>query len=45
VPTTQVNGVASRQLLGIAKIQVDNVPDVVRRRRPRTTTYRKVLPV
>lgn len=45
VPTTQVNKVASRQLLGVHQVQVDNVPDVVRSRRPRTTTHRKVLPI
>lgn len=45
VPTTRVNGVASRQLLGVQSIQVDNVADIIRRRRARQTTYRKVLPV
>jgi hypothetical protein len=45
VVTTQVNKLPSRQLLGVSAIQVDNVPDVIRRRRPRTTTHRKALPI
>lgn len=45
VPTTQALGVASRQLLGITAIQVDNVLDVVRRRRAAATTYRKQIPI
>lgn len=45
VPTTTVNGVPSRSLLGVQAIQVDNVPDVIRRRRPFATTYRKLVPL
>lgn len=45
VPTTQVQKQPSRQLLGVQAIQVDDVPDIVRRRRLRNTTYRKLLPV
>lgn len=44
VPVTQVDKDPLRCLVGVEKIQVDNVPDVVRRRRPASTTYRKVLP-
>lgn len=45
IATTTVGGVASRNLLGVTAIQVDNVFDVQRRRRPFSATYRKILPV
>ena len=45
VPTTQALGAPSRQLLGVTAIQVDNVPDVIRRRRPWATTHRTSLPL
>jgi hypothetical protein len=44
VPVTQVDKDPARALLTVNKVVVDNVPDVVRRRRPRSTTYRKTLP-
>jgi hypothetical protein len=43
VPTTQVDHVPMRMLLGVTSVQVDNVADVIRSRRRHTTTYRKVL--
>jgi hypothetical protein len=45
VPVTQVDKLASRGLLTVQEIQVDNVPDVIRRRRIAATGYRKILPV
>lgn len=45
VPVTQVDKTAARGLLGVKEVAVDDVPDVVRRRRLRNVTYRKVLPV
>lgn len=45
VPTTQVQGTPSRSLLGVTAVQVDNVADVVRRRRLRATTHKKLLPI
>jgi hypothetical protein len=44
VPVTQVDKDPLRALIGVEKIQIDNVPDVVRRRRPASVTYRKTLP-
>lgn len=44
VPVTQIQGRPARGLLGVTKVQVDNVWDVQRRRRLRNTTYRKQLP-
>jgi len=41
VPSTQADGVLAPAMLGISEVQVDDVPDVVRRRRPRQTSYRK----
>jgi hypothetical protein len=32
-------------LLNVEKVECDNVPDVIRRRRPDTATYKKILPV
>lgn len=32
-----------KSCLGITAVEVDQIPDVIRRRRPRTTAYRKVL--
>lgn len=45
VPVTQVDKAITRGLLTTNVISVDDVPDVQRRRRPKVTTYRKVLPV
>ena len=45
IATTQAQGQRVRGLLTVSEIQVDNIPDVVRRRRIHTTTYRKSLPV
>lgn len=44
VAVTQVKNDPARALLTVDHITVDNVPDVIRRRRPRNTTYRKTLP-
>jgi hypothetical protein len=44
VPVTQVNKLPARGLLGVEKVQVDDVPDVIRSRRPRQVAYRKILP-
>jgi len=43
IPSTQSDGVLAPAMLSISAIQVDDVPDVIRSRRPRTTTYRKTL--
>ena len=45
VPITQVDKQPARGLLTVSEIQVDNVPDVIRRRRIAATGYRKVLPL
>lgn len=37
-------GTPNRRLAQVTQVQVDNVPDVIRRRRPHLTTYKKVLP-
>jgi hypothetical protein len=44
VVSTQVGGVPERSLLSVTNVQVDDVFDVIRRRRSPTTTYRKILP-
>jgi hypothetical protein len=44
VPVTQVQKAAVRGLLTVSAIQVDNVPDVIRRRRIASVGYRKILP-
>jgi len=44
VTVSQIDSVYARGLLTVTELQVDDVPDVVRRRRPRATTYRKQLP-
>lgn len=43
VPSTQTDGTLAPAMLGISEIQVDDIPDVIRRRRPRSTTYRKQI--
>lgn len=45
VTVTQIQGARARGLLGVTEVQCDDVPDVVRRRRPHSTTYRAVVPV
>jgi hypothetical protein len=45
VPTTTALGVPSRNLLGVTAVQVDNIADVIRRRRVHTTTHRSSLPL
>lgn len=37
-------GTPNRRLAQVTKVQVDNTFDVIRRRRPHATTYKKVLP-
>jgi hypothetical protein len=45
VPYTSVEGQPNRGLFTVAEIRVDNVPDVIRRRRFATATARQILPV
>lgn len=40
VPVTQVSGVPTRGLLTLTELQMDNVPDVIRRRRPKFATHK-----
>lgn len=42
VPVTQVDKVAVRALLAVSEVSVDDVPDVVRRRRPKRVSARQV---
>lgn len=42
VPVTQVNKVLTGGLLGVSSIQVDDIPDVIRRRRPRQPVVRTI---
>lgn len=42
IPVRQVNKVFAPGLLGITEVQVDDVPDVVRRRRAKTTLARTI---
>jgi len=44
VPVTQIERAPARALLTVNQVQVDDVPDVIRRRRPRQTTFRAVDP-
>ena len=44
VPVTQIEKNPARALLTVNELQVDNNWDVIRRRRKKTTTYRKILP-
>ena len=43
-PVTQVDNVPTRGLLTTSSLQMDNVPDVVRRRRNKATTHRYAQP-
>jgi hypothetical protein len=45
VTVTQVDKVPARALLTLRGVQMDDVPDVIRRRRPENATHRQVLPV
>lgn len=45
VATTTVGGVVSRQLLGVQKVQVDDIADVQRRRRAWAGVHKATLPV
>lgn len=40
VPVTQVDGSLAGALLGVTSVQVDDIPDVIRRRRAKTTLVR-----
>lgn len=42
VPVTQIDGSLCKVLLGVTSVQVDSTPDVIRRRRPKSTSYRKI---
>lgn len=42
VPVTQIDKASARVLLGVNEIQVDDVPDVVRRRRPKRASARTI---
>lgn len=44
VPVTQVNKQPVRGLLGVSSIQIDDIPDVVRSRRPKQPAIRTVRP-
>lgn len=45
VPSTQADGTLSGYLLAVNSIQVDDVPDVQRRRRPKQPAVRVVVPI
>ncbi len=45
VPVTQVDKVAARGLLVVTEVQVDDVPDVIRRRRHPTPVFKSIKPV
>jgi hypothetical protein len=45
VPITMVQGVPTRGLLTVTEVQVDDLFDVIRRRRPKQPTHYKRLPV
>lgn len=45
VPMTQFEGQQARMLLGVNKIQVDDIPDVIRSRRPSSVKTRQIRPV
>jgi hypothetical protein len=45
VAVTQIDNVPARALLTLRGVQMDDVPDVIRRRRPENATHRMVLPV
>lgn len=45
VPTTTVNKTPSRQLLGVTAIQVDDIADIIRRRRAHRSSFRSVQPL
>lgn len=44
VPVVQIDKQPARALLQVNSLQVDNVPDVIRRRRPHQTTFRATAP-
>jgi hypothetical protein len=44
VPSTQVDGVLAAGLLQPHELQIDNVPDVIRKRRPKQASIRDVWP-
>lgn len=44
VPVTQFNGQPVRSLYGIDKIQIDDIPDVIRSRRARSVNLRVIRP-
>jgi hypothetical protein len=44
VPVTQVDKQPVRGLLGLSHVQVDDIPDVQRRRRPKQAAARSILP-
>jgi hypothetical protein len=45
VPTTQIDKVQARTLQGVTSVQIDDVTDVIRRRRYRSASYRHEIPV
>lgn len=45
VPMLTLNKVPQRALMSVRGLQVDDIPDIVRRRRASSVAYRKVLPV
>lgn len=44
VPVTQVDKASARGLLTVSSLQVDNIPDIIRRRRWSSATYRSLRP-
>jgi hypothetical protein len=45
VPSTQHEGILEPVIFGVNAVQVDSTPDVIRSRRPRTTSYRNRVPI
>lgn len=44
VPSTQQDNILGPALLGVTNIQIDDVPDTIRRRRPKQTLIRQIEP-
>lgn len=44
VVSTQTDKILAGSLLGVTSLQVDNIPDTIRRRRHSLSTYTKILP-
>jgi hypothetical protein len=44
VPVTSIDKVDARVLLNVTSVQIDDIPDVIRRRRPKFAALRVVAP-